>query len=805
MKSRITHFVVLLFTFCVISGSAISQTTNQYDLTPANVYQSVPPLLGGSTNPAPYASISEPLVSEPESTNTQFIPNTNTFYAPAGNTQNVYFGGDLPPGLTQASVRPTAIYTNQVFTTTDFPVCVKTRFFNRQSNGVYNQSAVWIGPSNYMHYASPFTQTPNTNAREGITVRAMPNIGNIYNHQGPTQGTTDLGNSVHNISGFNSWYDYEVVFDLDNNNLEVREGAVNNQLAIPTNSMFTGLSWLNSFRLALGIDDLAQGFEITTNCVSLNSLNISSSGTTICAGECIDLSATVVNESVSNPNTTFNWILNGANNPSATGANVSNVCFPQVGTYTLEVKTSNPYDTLSETIFVTVNPTPQINLNNDSILCGDQFNLTLNANSPGSSYQWSTGANSSSIQLNLTDDELVWLEIDSNGCSARDSVYYEINPVPSLNIGADTTLCGNLFQLNYNADTANADSYLWFNGTTLPSLTFQPFSTTTVWLEITEDGCSARDSLVVTIAVDSNIQPISDTAVCNTVGQLTFDAFAPGATYLWSNGSSNSTLTVLLSSDTGIWVDIDIDNCVFRDSISVFYLFPPTANILGDSLICPDESVSLTTVSDNFSSLLWSTGETTDTIEVTTEGTYSVLIENICGTDQDSFNLMGYTPVSLDFLPRDTVLCKQQELFWDFTGKELTLINADSTLSQQLYLYEPGIYTFQIKDECTVNSRVMYVELCDCDIFIPNAFTPNRDLTNDDFSPVLSCQPWKYRFDIWNRWGQMVFTTDIYGRKWNGQQEGVDSPIGIYYYTVMYQYLPGRARRTYEGKVSLIR
>lgn len=203
--------------------------------------------------------------------------------------------------------------------------------------------------------------------------------------------------------------------------------------------------------------------------------------------------------------------------------------------------------------------------------------------------------------------------------------------------------------------------------------------------------------------------------------------------------------------------------------------------------------------------MLWSTGETTDTISVTTEGTYSVSIENICGTDQDSFNLMDYTPVSLDFLPTDTVICNSEELFWDLNSTDFTILEKDGSTSKQFYIFEPGTYTYQVFDLCTSTQRIMNVDLCDCEIFIPNTFTPNSDYLNEMFTPVLTCEPWKYRLDIWNRWGEMIFTTELYGRKWNGQFQGIDCPDGVYYYTVMYQYLPGYDRKEYSGAVNLLR
>jgi gliding motility-associated-like protein len=82
------------------------------------------------------------------------------------------------------------------------------------------------------------------------------------------------------------------------------------------------------------------------------------------------------------------------------------------------------------------------------------------------------------------------------------------------------------------------------------------------------------------------------------------------------------------------------------------------------------------------------------------------------------------------------------------------------------------------------SSNVVCIDNCPI-YFLPNIFTPNGDGANDFFIPIL---PYKYIRDIniqiFNRWGQVVFTTTDPMIRWDGKsmESGADVPEGVYYY-----------------------
>mgnify|MGYP003286366489 FL=1 len=69
-------------------------------------------------------------------------------------------------------------------------------------------------------------------------------------------------------------------------------------------------------------------------------------------------------------------------------------------------------------------------------------------------------------------------------------------------------------------------------------------------------------------------------------------------------------------------------------------------------------------------------------------------------------------------------------------------------------------------------------------MFVPTAFTPNGNNANDQLKPILySIRELKY-FKVFNRWGQMVYQTNVMGDGWNGTVKGVQQPTETYSWIV---------------------
>ena len=88
-------------------------------------------------------------------------------------------------------------------------------------------------------------------------------------------------------------------------------------------------------------------------------------------------------------------------------------------------------------------------------------------------------------------------------------------------------------------------------------------------------------------------------------------------------------------------------------------------------------------------------------------------------------------------------------------------------------------------------------------VFIPNAFTPGGK--NPIFKPILLFDdPSTYSFMVFNRWGQIVFSSDQSELGWNGRYNDIDAPTGVYAYQLVFKGLNKKEIRR-VGTVTLMR
>lgn len=104
------------------------------------------------------------------------------------------------------------------------------------------------------------------------------------------------------------------------------------------------------------------------------------------------------------------------------------------------------------------------------------------------------------------------------------------------------------------------------------------------------------------------------------------------------------------------------------------------------------------------------------------------------------------------------------------------------------------------------NSDSMYINAraC-CEMFFPNAFSPNNDGRNDVFKPVTLGHQEIKTFRIANRWGQVVYETKEDRRGWNGVYNGKDQDVGTYYYYIRYRCNDNTEDLEQKGEFLLVR
>lgn len=117
-------------------------------------------------------------------------------------------------------------------------------------------------------------------------------------------------------------------------------------------------------------------------------------------------------------------------------------------------------------------------------------------------------------------------------------------------------------------------------------------------------------------------------------------------------------------------------------------------------------------------------------------------------------------------------------------------------------------YWVKISDKyCGTKIDTIHVKFkpCNCEVLIPNTFTPNDDGKNDYFFPILSCEYSYYNFTIYDKWNNVVFSTTSPSSKWDGKYKGNPLPEDVYVYTLETIEKNTGKKNTRKGKFSLIR
>lgn len=362
-----------------------------------------------------------------------------------------------------------------------------------------------------------------------------------------------------------------------------------------------------------------------------------------------------------------------------------------------------------------------------------------------------------------------------------------------LDLGPDTSICQQSGTI-LNAYKPNA-TYTWSDGSTDSTLFVDQAGT--YWAEIKLGNCIWSDTINISI-ISGDLDLGNDTVIC-TGEYLNLNIIIPGATYLWSNLSNGSSLYI--DKPGTYWAVATVGNCRWTDTIKVF----PSLNVdIGnDTALCPGEQLILNT-NISGATYLWSDNTTEARLIINSPGVYWVQVNKNGCFDSDTIHVHEI-PEFIELI-RDTVLCKGESYLLNayFHGGKYLWSNG-STDSAML-ISQPGIYWVNISHECGtyLDSSVVGFYDCFCKLFVPNTFTPNGDGINDVFRAQAACKMRLFNIEIYDRWGERVFYSTDINSGWNGKNNEIPAPTGIYVYKMIYQTQFGSLTEKY-GQITILK
>ncbi|HUQ66757.1 MAG TPA: PKD domain-containing protein [Flavitalea sp.] len=127
------------------------------------------------------------------------------------------------------------------------------------------------------------------------------------------------------------------------------------------------------------------------------------------------------------------------------------------------------------------------------------------------------------------------------------------------------------------------------------------------------------------------------------------------------------------------------------------------------------------------------------------------------------------------------------------------------------YQAQPGEKTYKIKLSvsnpigCTDTASANIIVVGNCNIVVPTAFTPNNDGKNDYLYPTNAFGADNLVFRVYNRFGQIVFETKDWQRKWDGNVNGQPQTSGTYVWSLVYTLRSTGRKYNFKGTTLLVR
>jgi gliding motility-associated-like protein len=360
--------------------------------------------------------------------------------------------------------------------------------------------------------------------------------------------------------------------------------------------------------------------------------------------------------------------------------------------------------------------------------------VTINLAGGKNPYQYSLdGVNfQTSNVFNLAPGNYTVTVKDDNNCTAAQNVFIPLDNNVTLDAGSDKTICeGKSIQLN---TLSNANSFLWSPAATLDNSILQnptadPVITTKYYVTATTGICNRFDSVTVLVnpAPTPNAGP--DNSIC--FGKNAQLSGSGGVSFFWSPSSSlnnsriqNPTTINLPGTITYSLHVVDANGCnsLKKDEVVITVTRQAIIDAGRDTVLAVGQSL---------------------------------------GLNANDINHVGF--ISWEWLPT--------------YGLSNPSISTPTTILDRDITYT---VTARTAIGCVATDKIKIQVYKGPEIYVPNAFTPNRDSKNDVLKAIpVGIRNFNY-FRIYDRWGALVFSTTNPDIGWDGRFKGVEQSTATY-------------------------
>ena len=400
---------------------------------------------------------------------------------------------------------------------------------------------------------------------------------------------------------------------------------------------------------------------------------------------------------------------------------------------------------------------------------------------------------------------------NSVGCKDTLIDYVTIIDKPPVNLAfKDTLICindkvqllagaGGVFSWSPNVNITNAST---------KTPTVAPPGTTTYYVDLDDNGCLNRDSVKVRVTDHVNLLAMNDTTICEG-DTIQLRVVSDGFKYAWTPAPQladayTSNPFAVTKKTTAYQVTASIGGCSATETIVVGTVPYPIANAGYDTVICDNTTAQLhaTITGKTFawspSATLLNSSQLNPVAIPKITTTYNLIVydDKGCpkpGVDQVMVNVLP--PIKMG-VTGDTVVISGQPLQLNATGgvkylwspgTSLSNTNSHNPVASFGHSIDNIRYKVRVYNQAgCYDSAFVSVKIFKTSptVFVPNAFSPNNDGKNDLLRPIAVGMEKIEYFHVYNRWGQLIFSTVSSKQGWDGTVAGKLQNSGIYVWAV---------------------
>jgi gliding motility-associated-like protein len=441
----------------------------------------------------------------------------------------------------------------------------------------------------------------------------------------------------------------------------------------------------------------------------------------------------------------------------------------------------------------------------DTILCPGASAM-FSIDTGYTSILWSNGSTTNSATYDAVGTH--WVQVDY-GCGLLTHYFDIAHAADYLFANATLALCDN--QLPYLVQAqAGYTSYVWNDGYDGADHYLNASGT---YICTASNTCtSIVDTITITtLGGPPAINLGNDTTLCSPIN-INLSCPLGYNSYSWSTGSSNASIAATMP---GLYSVTAYSTCgVFNDNITISNPPIPILDLGTPIELCEDMLPIILAAPDDCVSYLWSTGSVDASIEILAIGVYSVTCVDVCGIQADTITVTIVPPaIDVDLGP-DLEICYQLNenntviIKTEYANSQTKFIWNTGDTTKYLITNVPGQYILKGSSLC--GTSIDTINLIGCipqdydEIFIPNAFSPNKDEINDLFE-IYGTGYHVVNFSVYNRWGEKVYESKNDTPKWDGTFKNKLINTGVYNYVCVIETDILKLQKIYKGNITITR